>query len=430
MQSARGRASAVIDLLIIVALGGCQQQINAPAPSFQAPAAGRGEQPIEVMHWLSSGAEASALKVIRDRFDRDGGRWHESAMPSVAAVNAAAMDRLLGGNGPEIFQVSVGSRLQELAKYGLVRPIPLNASELDVVLPDIIAHAAKRNGQYIAIPVDIVGENWLFYNEAVLARVGLQVPKSWDELLQACAALAASGKIPIALGGQPWQERILFNSIVLGVGGRTFYRRVYEQLDRNAMESTQMLEAFRIFGTLRKYVDEGSPGRPWNLATAMLIRGEAAFQFTGDWAKGELLAAGIEIGHGIGCTLTPAPDRAYVMAADAFAMSASASADALAGQVLFMRTVLDRDVQAAFNRVRGSIPARVDAPDAGFDICARLAMSVIRDREAQLVSTGLFGLSGGMSGAIDDAVSQFWNEPQMGAEEGRRLFVETVGAFK
>ena len=43
---------------------------------------------------------------------------------------------------------------------------------------------------------------------------------------------------------------------------------------------------------MRGYVDSNFSGRDWNLATAMVMNGEAAFQIMGDWAKGEFLVEG------------------------------------------------------------------------------------------------------------------------------------------
>ena len=45
-------------------------------------------------------------------------------------------------------------------------------------------------------------------------------------------------------------------------------------------------------GELRGFVDDNFSGRDWNLASAMVINGEAGMQVMGDWAKGEFLNAG------------------------------------------------------------------------------------------------------------------------------------------
>ena len=39
-------------------------------------------------------------------------------------------------------------------------------------------------------------------------------------------------------------------------------------------------------------VDPNFPGRNWNVASAMVMNGEAAMQIKGDWAKDEFTNAG------------------------------------------------------------------------------------------------------------------------------------------
>ena len=64
-----------------------------------------------------------------------------------------------------------------------------------------------------------------------------------------------------------------------------------------------MVAAFDKMAQMRGFVDDNFSGRDWNLASAMVINGEAAFQIMGDWAKGEFLAAkqvpGQQFGHGL-----------------------------------------------------------------------------------------------------------------------------------
>ena len=418
---------------VAVALAGCGAEELACTRrerNESCASAGGDEPAIEVMHWLTTGGERAALSSMRDAFRERGGIWMDTPMPSVAAANATSMNRILGGEAPDFFQVSVGTRLQQLAMNGLVIPIPGATDEWDAVLPAIVAKAAKHDGKYVALPIDIHGENWMFFNRDVLAAANVSLPKNWAEFGAAAERIKGQGKIPIALGGQPWQERILFNSILVGIGGRDLYMRVYGQFDEDALGSTHFLEVFRVFSSLRQFVDRGSPGRGWSEATRMLIRGEAAFQFMGDWAKSEMRRAGLEPGERIGCELAPAGEPLYIMAVEAFALAASKERTASNAHRVFSAVAFDPGVQGEFNRLRGSIPARIDVPGDGFDTCAQFAMQVIKDPAAQLISTGLFGLSGGMSGAVDDAISHFWNTPEMDAEQGRLLFHDTVRAFR
>ena len=58
----------------------------------------------------------------------------------------------------------------------------------------------------------------------------------------------------------------------------------------------------------------GFSGRDWNLATSMVMNGEAAFQIMGDWAKGEFLAGGKVPGEDFLCA--PAPGNAFILNTD------------------------------------------------------------------------------------------------------------------
>ncbi|OYQ34246.1 sugar ABC transporter substrate-binding protein [Niveispirillum lacus] len=386
-------------------------------------------QELEVMHWLTSGGESASLSVVRQAYRDQGGVWRDAPVPGGSAARAAAVNRILGGKPPPVFLFSLGAQLTELSSHGLVIGAPGAGDEWDRVLPPLLARSARYQGQYMAAPLNIHGENWMFYNRALLNQAGLAVPRTWDAFIAAAAKLKTMGKTPIALGGQPWQERLLFNAVLLGVGGRDFYRRVYEALDEAALSSPTMLAVFRTFAGLRPFVDEGSPGRRWNQATAMLMRGDAAFQFMGDWAKGDIKAAGMEPGVQIGCALAPAPDPAYIMVVDAFAFTRPRDRATAEAQKRFVSVMMDPAVQAGLNRAKGSIPVRTDVPDDGFDICAKQAMALVRDPATNLASTGM-GLSGGMAGAVDDAISHFWNDPRLTPEQGQELLRKSILAFR
>jgi glucose/mannose transport system substrate-binding protein len=277
--------------------------------------------------------------------------------------------------------------------------------------------------------VTIRGENWLFYNKNLLQKLGIGVPKTWPQFMASAQRLKVAGIIPLALGGQSWQERLLFNSVLLGVGGPTLYRRVYEHLDESAIDSELMLKVFEAFGALRQFVDAGSPGRRWNQTTQLVIRGEAAFQIMGDWAKAEVAAAGVDLGAAVDCALAPAKEPAYIMMVDGFAFAATRDPPLQAAQDLFIQTVREPTVQVEVAQHLGSIPVRIDVPSTGFDSCSAQAMKLVRDPAAQLMDPGL-SLSGGLSGAIDDCISQFWNQRNSTAEQGRALFRQTIQSYR
>ncbi|WP_102783543.1 ABC transporter substrate-binding protein [Thalassospira sp. GB04J01] len=389
-------------------------------------------QTAEVLHWWTSGSEQAALAEVRKAFEAKGGTWVDTPIAGGSNARAAAVNRMLGGDPAAVFQFSIGQQLRELADQGLLANVGKIAEEenWDEKLPPLIVKAAKYDGDYIAAPINIHGENWMFYNKAVLDDAGIDVPTSWDDFIAAAEKLKAAGVTPIGLGGQPWQERIMFNSVLLGVGGREFYADLYSTLDDDLLESDTMHQVFETFAALKPFVDESSPGRNWNEATNMVIKGDAAFQFMGDWAKGEIIAAGIEPGTTVGCAFAPAVDTAYIMTVDAFAFSAMDGEDATPAQEKMAKVMLEPDVQIAFNMKKGSIPARLDVPSDSFDACAQKAIKTLQDKKTHLVSTGLFGVPSAVSGAIDDSISNFWNSADMSPKEGQEQFHEAISYAK
>lgn len=427
-----GNSSVRLPKLMLLAVGiACALCACAKDPAASAERTGnQNARSVEVMHWLTSKPDAAALAVIKNGLIARGGTWLDSPMPGDGATGrAAAINRIVGGQPPDVFQFSIGAELSELVSQHLVEPVPLDATAAGAGLPRIILEAASVGGRQIAIPMDIRGENWLFYNVSVLREANVAVPRTWAEVLAAAEKLKAAGKIPIALGGQSWQERLLFNDILLGVGGRDFYRRVYQQFDRSAFESPTLRNVLQIFAALRPFVDAGSPGRRWGQTAQLMIRGDAAFQFIGDWVKSEIAAAGLRPGVEIGCVLAPATEDAYVMMVDAFVFARTSRPNARAGQALFAQVVNDPTVQTQLSRSIGGIPARNDVESDGFDPCSVHAMRILRDPAAQLMDPGL-SLPGGLSGAIDDVISKFWNNPRLSALEGSVLLRDAVFSYR
>ncbi len=160
----------------------------------------------------------------------------------------------------------------------------------------------------------------------------------------------------------------MFETIVLSKGA-DFYRSALVDLDPAALTSDTMIEVFNELRTLRGFVDDGFSGRDWNLATAMVMNGEAAFQIMGDWAKGEFLAAGMVPGEDFICF--PTPGDGFILNSDSFTFFKVEGEDRLEGQQVLASLIMSPDFQETFNLAKGSIPARTDVPLDAFDMCGQ-----------------------------------------------------------
>jgi glucose/mannose transport system substrate-binding protein len=388
----------------------------------------------EVLHWWTAGGEAKALKVIADAFAARHGVWIDDPIAGGGgdAARTVAKTRMLGGRPPTAMQWHLGLSLQQLADAGLLGEVDEVArrGDWDAVLPPLVAANAKYQGHYVAIPLDIHGENWLWSNPKVLATAGVAVPRSWEEFNDAAEKLRAAGFIPLAVGGQAWQQVILFSDVLLGLGGPLFYRRALVELDAEALADARMVRVFAELRLIKAMIDPGSGNRDWNETTRLVIDGKAAMQLMGDWAKGEFLAAGLEPVRDFGCSLAPGNEGAYVVASDALAVPRVADPARRQGQTLLAMTAMDPAVQRGFNLAKGSIPPRSDIPPDGFDVCARHAMAMMRGEAQVLPAIGSnMGIGGAQAGAIADAISLFFAR-DLSAEAGARALRDALDATR
>ena len=73
--------------------------------------------------------------------------------------------------------------------------------------------------------------------------------------------------------------------------GKGFDTAALLEQKHDAIDSPQMIKAFETFRKVLSYTDANRANRDWNLATAMVINGDAAMQLMGDWASGEFMKA-------------------------------------------------------------------------------------------------------------------------------------------
>lgn len=327
----------------------------------------------EVLHWWTSGGEAKAVGELKSAFEAQGGNWIDSPIAGGGgdAAMTALRARVVAGNAPTAVQLK-GPGIQEWANEGSLNDVDgvAMSENWDSVLPPVLAGIMKYEGKYVAAPVNIHRVDWIWANPEVISKVGVtEVPKTWDEFNTVADKLKQAGITPLAHGGQPWQDATLFEVVALGIGGADFYRKALVELDQAELTSDTMVKVFDQMRKLRSYVDQGFSGRDWNLATSMVMNGEAAFQIMGDWAKGEFLAAGKVPGQDFLCA--PAPGDAFVLNSDSFTFFKVQGEDRLQGQKVLASLIMSPDFQRTFNLAKGSIPARTDVALDDFDDCAK-----------------------------------------------------------
>lgn len=373
----------------------------------------------EVMHWWTSGGESAAIKSFAEAYRAAGGVWHDSAIAGSEQARAVAISRILGGNPPTAALFNASNQFRDLVDQDLLNTVDEVASRQgwDQLLPESILSVVRIGGHYYAAPVDIHMPTWIWYSKAAFRKAGIAAePASFAELLAALDRLKAAGLIPLAQGGQAWQESLVFRAVLANVGGRSLYLSVFRDRDRRALASDALRDVLLGFKRLHSYVDEGSPGRNWNDATALLIIGRAGVQIMGDWVKAEFATAHQVAGRDYGCIAGFGPHSPYIVQGDVLVFPKTPDPDGLRAQQLLARVVMEPRAQLDFSRLKGSIPIRTDLDASQLDICAQQGLAILKDRSRQVGNDEIY-LTPDQNGALSDVLSEYWT---------RDLPVETV----
>jgi len=383
---------------------------------------------VEVLHYWTSGGEAKSAAELKKIMQAKGHVWKDFAVAGGGGDNAATVlkSRVVSGNPPAAAQIK-GPAIQEWASEGVLANLDAVAQteKWDSLLPKVVADVMKYKGHYVAVPVNVHRVNWMWANAAVLKKAGVaSMPKTWDEFFVAADKVKKIGLIPVAHGGQNWQDFTTFESVVLGVGGAKFYSDALVKLDPKALTSDTMKKSLETFRKVKSYTDAAAPGRDWNLATALVMQDKAAFQFMGDWAKGEFLAAGKVPGKDFLCAAAPGTANAFTFNVDSLAMFKLKGAAAQKAQSDLAAAMMGPEFQEVFNLNKGSIPVRLNMNMAKFDDCAKQSSKdfVETAKSGGLVPSVAHGMAitPAAEGAIKDAVSQFWNDDKISVAEAQK----------
>ena len=340
---------------------------------------------VEVIHWWTSGGEAAGLSVLKNMLAKQGISWKDA--PVAGGGGSAAMTtlraRVTAGSPPDASQM-LGYAIQDWAEQGVLADLtPIaNKEGWDKAIPKPLWPFSKYEGKWIAAPVNFHSTNWIWVNKAAMDKLGITPPTSFDELIGALDKAKAAGMTALAQGGQAWQEATMFEGVVLTTGGPEFYKKVFMDLDPASINSPTMATVFQRMEKLRGYVDPNFSGRDWNLATAMVIKGDALMQVMGDWAKGEFVSAHKVAGKDYGCYRFPGTQGVVTFNTDQFVFFQKGKALTPA-QHQMASDIENKSFQIAFNLKKGSVPARIDVSDAEFDACGKKGMADLKEANAK-----------------------------------------------
>ncbi len=330
--------------------------------------------------------------------------------------------RALAANPPEAAHLK-GYELKEWAGLGFLRDLSPMAEHLDwyAKMPPMVRATLSQSDALMAVPTGIHRVNWLWLNRKVFEQQKLTPPTDWAQFVTIADQLKKRGITPLAIGNEPWQLAVLFETVALGEGGKEFYRKAFLEQDSATLTGPDMVRVLTRFQQLRAYVPQKYAGLKWHQATNLLESGGAAMQVMGDWVKGELSAGNYRPGEDIACLPSPGSAGLFSYNLDSIAMFKQRDPAQLQAQGELAQLLMTPTFQAEFNRVKGSIPALTNPDMSKFDRCAVRSYQdfLLAEKQDNLLPSMAEGMATptNMRQAIMDVLSNYFNDPKANPQQ-------------
>ncbi|WP_349773270.1 ABC transporter substrate-binding protein [Lacrimispora xylanisolvens] len=142
------------------------------------------------------------------------------------------------------------------------------------------------DGKIMAIPTNFAAA-CVFYNTDIFKKAGVEVPKTYDELLAACKKIKEAGYTPISCSaGTAWCLSMIAGYLCDREGGPD------NLVDVNAGKiewtSKTFVDAATKLKELSQYFQDTAAGDSNDQATANFYNGDAAMLVQGSWAIAQI----------------------------------------------------------------------------------------------------------------------------------------------
>ena len=200
--------------------------------------------------------------------------------------NATLRLQLSSGTGPDLMYARSYATGVQLFNDGFLADVSATPGLKENFSEGSRSPWMTADGKSFAVPFVAVSHG-VYYNKDIFAKLGLSVPKTWEEFLAAAAKIKAAGIVPVANSlGDEWDiAEVVFMSIAPNfIGGREG-RLAYES-GKKAWNDADMVSAFQAMKDLVPFLPSGFEALTYNDSNALFATGKAAMYFDGSWTLG------------------------------------------------------------------------------------------------------------------------------------------------
>lgn len=332
----------------------------------------KGDNQLEIFSWWTNGGEADGLNAMFEIYKKNYPDVEilNGTVAGGAGANAKAVltTRMQGGEPPDSFQVHGGEELNgswvEADKMEPLNDLFESEGWMDK-FPDSLIDLVSNDGNIYSVPVNIHRGNVLWYNKKILDENSLEAPTTFEEFFNVAEALKAKGITAFGFGSKEgWEATHVMETVLVGTLGPDQYNQLWA--GTLSFDSPEVKQAFETFNKMLGYANKDHAARNWQNTAEIMKDGEVAMFIMGDWAQGYFTSVGLEPNVDYGYVPAPSNGGTFMVVTDTFGLPKGAKNKENA--LNWLKVLGSVEGQDAFNPLKGSIPARIDAGNGDYDV--------------------------------------------------------------
>ena len=357
-------AILVTAVFVFTVLAGCGVATSS-APKEESKTASTAEAPKEETKPAEKGVEGKVeffvMKQDVVNFYKDYAAKFNSANPGITVeVNNSAdpmpvlQTRMASGDTPDIF--TNWPQIPEFiaqCRAGYVMDIT-NQNFVNNAIPSML-DMERIDGKIYSVPIAL---NFMgvYYNKKIFKEVGVEVPKTYSELIDVAKKIKAAGKVPFVF---PDKENWTVGQASVNMYGLFIkaYKQFFDDLAAGKTTCEQNADIKKVAERileLRTYGQKDTLGMDFNGAIEDFSTGKAAMFHQGNWAMFNIKKAAPDLDYGMFPFPGETADQTKIMVGIDLGIAVSSKPKAPEAALKFMSFITSKEVAQAFADLEGA----------------------------------------------------------------------------
>ncbi|TYR79417.1 extracellular solute-binding protein [Priestia megaterium] len=256
----------------------------------------QSDEKIHIEFFQNKSEAVSTFDHLIERFEKEHPNI-EIEQNHVPDADTVLRTRLVKEDVPDIMAIGGNATYGDIAEEGLLYDFSEDPA-IEKVIPDyvnMINLLGQTNKENNGIPF-ATNANMVLYNKAKFQELGLQIPKTWDELIDVAERIKKEGEVPFYFTYKDaWTAMIPFNALAGNLQGDRF---IQERNENKTTFKERYKETSEKMLTLLKYGHKDNFGRDYNAGNQAFANGESVMYLQGNWAMASIksINPNIELG--------------------------------------------------------------------------------------------------------------------------------------